>query len=646
MSSRALRRLERSRGILPLGERQPESSDESEDSINLNPKSRFNVLLSDPEDIELVTDSGGKNDGQSEEEPNSSPEECFELNGSVSNSSASHLDEKIETLSISDRNFLKKSNCESKSASLRKKPSKTKLENNGASRTRSLGAADNSDKLLDDLLKKKLELENIEITSLSLEDDILFKVDLSKLDSRIELRRKIGFISRENTSYFSNLARNPLPFHDNDVEGPPRWALRGAQQHRTVPKTLNRIRAFFPKGTVPLIELRQSWPSISTSMLEWCIEEMHDGSAEEGRREYRLAPSSPQVIALLNDLFGYVERLDIESIYEFSRINPSNIDSLLVISDAIRTQSAADATEICEFALYLIDRCCCNLTSNFEKKDLKISSITNVPSITSGKLRLPYYEQNNRRVHLTLFRYIQALIRQGCYQTALQFAKIGWALDPSEDPLAILRLMGDFLAIQAHDYSWFEQVHGQLGSLPDVIDSPNWDFSRALLEKLRSNASLANFLLCEAINRYPWMVTCLARECGINIDESKLTLLIEKNESDYVKSAKEAVTRVYVARMGPMWKSAEICQWFESCISICLSGPNELDSKTRINWNPSLIDSLPFLRHTVISDLDRVQVAMPSSIRSILGDSMHIYDPIPPDMFISKRSMLGNCTIQ
>jgi hypothetical protein len=120
--------------------------------------------------------------------------------------------------------------------------------------------------------------------------------------------------------------------------------------------------------------------------------------------------------------------------------------------------------------------------------------------------------------------------------------------------------------------------------------------------------------------------------------------------------------------MGPLWKTGDVTQWFESCIVDCLSYKIDGDcgaensnikgiksrgrdghsrtTKPDGNWNPVITDSLAYLRHTVLSDLDRVQVAMPKNVRDIIGDSVRIYDPIPPDMFSEKRSVLDGCSIQ
>lgn len=58
-----------------------------------------------------------------------------------------------------------------------------------------------------------------------------------------------------------------------------------------------------------------------------------------------------------------------------------------------------------------------------------------------------------RALYVGLFKHILYVGGRACYRTALEFCKLLLALDPEEDPLAIV-LAIDFYALRAREYQW------------------------------------------------------------------------------------------------------------------------------------------------------------------------------------------------
>lgn len=433
----------------------------------------------------------------------------------------------------------------------------------------------------------------------------LFRVDLDYLDPSVELRRKVGGIEVENDT------TTELP--DNI---PPALANRMGQLKRQ-PRRYKK----------QLIMPRTTWTKVTSALVELRLEATPEHSLY-GSGAFHFVPK-PSYDKQFEEFAMLVEMGDIDSIYAFVRKHPLHVDALLVVSDFLRMSSTADASELTERALYILEKC--TLATQESGIDL-----------TVGTLRLPYDDFENRRIHLALIRYIQFLTKKGCYRTGLEFCKILWSLDPLIDPVGV-RLVIDFLAIQAGQFDWFEQVYEEI-----IAETPwlsNWHFSNALAQFIQSTGERGSLELQNAITESPWMVPRLAEACGLQIDEESWRIshhLHQSPQKDHVSSLREAMAKVYAQRCGPLWRNPKHSAWLETNIGVALSSkladPEVCKYK---DYRPELFEILPILRHTQVSDLN-VQVALPSSLGT--GPN-RMYDPLPPeDLFDQQPS--SRCLIQ
>lgn len=77
------------------------------------------------------------------------------------------------------------------------------------------------------------------------------------------------------------------------------------------------------------------------------------------------------------------------------------------------------------------------------------------------------------------------------------------------------------------------------------------------------------------------------------------------------------------------------------CLSLKLSDSPE--SPKLADYRPSIVESLPIFRHTLLSDLQGVNVAIPSAVCS---GPVRLYDPLPAeDIIEDSRSLqiLSKC---
>lgn len=350
----------------------------------------------------------------------------------------------------------------------------------------------------------------------------LFQVDLTYLDPTIELKRKVGGVELERESMHSELP-----------DLPPAIANKVASKLK---KTTRRHKK-------QLIAPRSVWTKVTSALVELSLERIPH-HVMYGSAAFRLLPNE-QYKKQFEEFVLLVEMADIESIYAFARKHPLHVDALLVVSDYLRMTSTADASELTERALYILEKCC--LATEEKGVDL-----------TAGLLRLPYEEFDNRRMHLALIRYIQFLAKKGCYRTALEFCKILWSLDPLIDPLAS-RMISDFVVVQAGHWSWFELVYQEI-----CLESPwlsNWHFSNALQQYIRGNRMAASICLQNAIMESPWMIPKLADACGLQIDEESWQnsfSYTSSDDPDHIAPLRNAIAKIYAQRSGPMWKSQKV----------------------------------------------------------------------------------------
>lgn len=480
----------------------------------------------------------------------------------------------------------------------------------------------------------------------------IFILDLDCLDPAVELKRKVGGIDREDDLSGSHLAD---AYGGGGAAATRRLVALARQQQK-------RTRQHRHRGQ--LIVPRPLWPKVTAALVELRMRPIqHDLYGTQ--HVYQLSPRESYQ-RQFEELRQLVELGDINLVHNFVSRYPLHVDALLVMSDYLRMAgSAPEALELTERALYILEKC------TLATEDQHAAPTA---SLIDGHLRMPYDCPENRRLHLVLARYVQFLTRKGCYRTALEYGKICWSLDPLIDPLG-MRLLVDFLALQAGQYDWFNRVFVQVDE--EYPWMANWTFSEALMAFMQrgssnsgasssksssrssspspaaaSSTAMANEKLQTAIMTHPWMVPPLTKACGLQLDEPAwrsafaIPLL---SPHDYMSPLRDCLARIYAQRCGPLWRTPRVLAWLEAGLGMALSrvtlkadgtaaasttsNPSS-PALTMIDYRPGVMEALPVFRHAFISDLTGVQVSLPVTISS---GPVHPYDPLPPEDVVDEE---------
>lgn len=162
------------------------------------------------------------------------------------------------------------------------------------------------------------------------------------------------------------------------------------------------------------------------------------------------------------------------------------------------------SAELCERALFAFGRV---TTSAFRQ------------NVEQGKARLEFRRPENRQFWLAGYHYLRSLLRKGTFRTALEWAKLLYALDP-KDPYAMRHYI-HFLAIRAYESKWL------LEFLADVEQSgdkhPDFVYvqqSRVLARLQTGDVETAKKELAEGIQTVPWLYCALFQELGLDAPPS------------------------------------------------------------------------------------------------------------------------------
>ena len=105
---------------------------------------------------------------------------------------------------------------------------------------------------------------------------------------------------------------------------------------------------------------------------------------------------------------------------------PFHIDAMLQLSDICKMgEDTQMASELIERSLFAME-----------------AAFHTLFNLAVGTSRLQYRRQENRAFFIALFRHIHFVGARACYRTALEFAKLLLSLDPDEDPVGMLLLIG------------------------------------------------------------------------------------------------------------------------------------------------------------------------------------------------------------
>lgn len=268
---------------------------------------------------------------------------------------------------------------------------------------------------------------------------------------------------------------------------------------------------------------------------------------------------------------------DISLVIEFLRKYPNNPDALLCVADAsTRFGMQIEGTS----AIGLYQRVI-QIMERLYHADFKLT-----------ESKLPYINLHNRKFHLALFRYVQVLIKQGCWRTALQVNTALNSLD-AEDPLGSC-LFTEFLKAQCK-----ENVENSFNQLL-TLHSPK--------------------MFTEYVERDPWLISELAKALGLD----KPVIVEELLEDNVYNAAIQLRAKLFAARNAPLWKPEQHLNWFKSQLP-------KVDLRA-CESNMSGNATIAVYRHAILSDI-KVNFSLPREITDAIGGNLSSHDPIPPEDF-------------
>lgn len=192
-----------------------------------------------------------------------------------------------------------------------------------------------------------------------------------------------------------------------------------------------------------------------------------------------------------------------------------HVSTLLQVSFvAKQDQNMALSSELCERALFTFGRV---TTSAFRQH------------VEQGRARLDFRRPENRQFWLAGYHYLRSLLRKGTFRTALEWAKLLYALDP-QDPYAMRHYL-HFLAVRAYESKWL------LDFLEDVEENATHQEQQQQQQQqhedfvyVKQSGILARLQMDDVdgarkdleagIKRVPWLYCALFQELGLDAPPS------------------------------------------------------------------------------------------------------------------------------
>ncbi|GAB0138843.1 hypothetical protein EsDP_00007065 [Epichloe bromicola] len=184
---------------------------------------------------------------------------------------------------------------------------------------------------------------------------------------------------------------------------------------------------------------------------------------------------------------------------------PYHVSTLLQVSSvAKQDQNMALAAELCERALFTFGR----VTTSAFRQDIE-----------RGRARLDFRRPENRQFWLAGYHYLRSLIRKGTYRTALEWAKLLYALDTS-DPYGMRHYL-HLLALRAYESTWLMDLIEQMDQLGGGHPGDIYLRQSLVLAKLQANdAEGARELLKTGVQTVPWLYCALFQELNLDAPPS------------------------------------------------------------------------------------------------------------------------------
>ncbi|KAM3458618.1 hypothetical protein MY3296_000376 [Beauveria thailandica] len=252
------------------------------------------------------------------------------------------------------------------------------------------------------------------------------------------------------------------------------------------------------------VQGRDHWPAQSAAGLT--MKEVAVGDGDGSSTEYAYLHEG-EYDGLQTLFFACVQIGDPMRMVSLLKRAPYHVSTLLQVSAVARQdQNMALASELCERALFTFGR----VTTSAFRRDVE-----------QGRARLDSRRPENRQFWLAGYHYLRSLLRKGTYRTALEWAKLLYALDPA-DPYAMRHYL-HFLAVRAYEAKWLldflQDVEENAGSVAheDLI----YVRQSGILARLQmGETEAAKRELAEGIRRVPWLYCALFQELGLDAPPS------------------------------------------------------------------------------------------------------------------------------
>lgn len=376
-------------------------------------------------------------------------------------------------------------------------------------------------------------------------------------------------------------------------------------------KRRNRGRTGHLKKTW-LVSPRENWPPIGKSGLSMSI----DSTMKSENILYFVYEHDSSYKQIQYKFLEAVESSNPESLVNVISTHTYHVDALLQLAELCKlNEDLPMAVEFTERALYSLE---CAFHPLF--------------NVATARCRLDYRKQINRALFITIFKHLIFVGGRACYRTSLEFCKLLLALDPLQDPLAVV-LFIDFYALRAREYEWFVDFCNLWNSTRNLTQLPNIAYSLALSHFCLGNHEIANELLQNSLIMFPGVLMPLLEKCSVQTD-SKVTAhyFFNSKAKNTTTLALEKLQNLYIVRSYHLWKEADVLPWLEKCVHLVLDRVDSKDSYVKyceVKRGERYKGNLPtnILRHIILADIKEITVNV-QEIQDAAPVLLH--DPLPP----------------
>ncbi|KAG5943220.1 hypothetical protein E4U53_007074 [Claviceps sorghi] len=279
------------------------------------------------------------------------------------------------------------------------------------------------------------------------------------------------------------------------------------------------------------VQGREYWPRQSA----WGLTMSEIGRSSDGLSTEYAYVHDEKYDAVQAYFFTCVQVGDPMRLVHFLKRVPYHVSTLLQVSSvAKQDQNMALAAELLERALFTFGRVA---TSAF-RQDME-----------SGRARLDFRRPENRQFWLAGYHYLRSLIRKGTYRTALEWAKLLYALDHG-DPFAIRHYI-HVLALRAHESTWLVDFFEQMDQLGGGHPGDDYLRQSMVLAKLQANDTAGALeLLKRGVQTVPWLYCALFQELNLDAPPSIWGINPATDTSSFW-------VKMYIYQTKDLWNNAQ-----------------------------------------------------------------------------------------